>query len=683
MSSSETPILRRRNGRPQACEPCRKRKVACDHAQPVCNRCVKRKQRGDCVYVVPSPEWTASSPRRLLSPGANKSPSARRSTGSSAQAPARRANRPEKQLSRPAAVKPGYLGFTSFSAVYEETEHSLSRIQGSHPTTPQPGGLDDVAGASAPSSIPSRTLDKCLFVLRNVPDPAKGKLCFRSRPTEVWMYKLARDLLESIYVAFGHQYLAHNRADSALEDLSRILCSNTAKSFSDDEVDPGPWKDQFFGPNARWEALGLLFCFWDLSLSTTNKFHGASWDESSTAASAVANECLGQCIELSHEFSTGNSLLLYLCHRRVILESVVTGDANLRAWMYHAETVSLLTFLGYHALDNPKPYQPSFTTEFKRRLYHNVYTIAMVLVSFTGRPPLLSRRFASTPLPLDFQDMFVDHRTLIEASKTLNEHGWNAQGHYYHTTSSMRARAILATVREELFEHALGHERCVPVEKLIEIRDREMAMFGALPDSLKYHAGDVEDPSIEIHLLSARLVLQLDHLQNMFFAERLLQRHGCEQNNLLAVSFDMLSFALPFWVHHDRLYAMRSDCEWLVMAYGVPAGGILCQELLKPTLHASPPTNPNITRSSIIQKLSLLSGFLDWIKPNAPNADLCFRCKTIIQHVLDQALNTTPVAPGAFNTLDWDFSTQVDFDFDLLDTFDWTRPDNPDFIPPQ
>jgi len=109
------------------------------------------------------------------------------------------------------------------------------------------------------------------------------------------------------------------------------------------------------------------------------------------------------------------------------------------------------------------------------------------------------------------------------------------------------------------------------------------------------------------------------------------------------------------------------------MAFGVPAGGILCQELLKPTLH----NDPRITRSSLIQKLSLLVGFLDWIKPNAPNGDLCGACKTIIKHVLDQALNAPAPgyesAPGAGLGFDWDFTTQVDFDFDLLDTFGWTR----------
>jgi hypothetical protein len=48
----------------------------------------------------------------------------------------------------------------------------------------------------------------------------------------------------------------------------------------------------------------------------------------------------------------------------------------------------------------------------------------------------------------------------------------------------------------------------------------------------------------------------------------------------------------------------------------------------------------------------------------------------VIQRVLDQTLNPTvsdgPVMP---DILDWSFQgTQLDFNFDLMDTFDWMRP---------
>lgn len=44
-------LPRRRNGKQQACEPCRKAKIACDHSLPVCERCRRRKVSDRCVYV--------------------------------------------------------------------------------------------------------------------------------------------------------------------------------------------------------------------------------------------------------------------------------------------------------------------------------------------------------------------------------------------------------------------------------------------------------------------------------------------------------------------------------------------------------------------------------------------------------------------------------------------------------
>lgn len=107
------------------------------------------------------------------------------------------------------------------------------------------------------------------------------------------------------------------------------------------------------------------------------------------------------------------------------------------------------------------------------------------------------------------------------------------------------------------------------------------------------------------------------------------------------------------------------------MSYAAPGGGILCLELLRPTFQGQHPRNPKLTRSNIVQQLSLLVGFLDWVRPSAPNGDLCARSKAIIQRVLDHTLNTTTAGGGPAEELDWGFFDQPDFNFGLLDTFDW------------
>lgn len=92
-------------------------------------------------------------------------------------------------------------------------------------------------------------------------------------------------------------------------------------------------------------------------------------------------------------------------------------------------------------------------------------------------------------------------------------------------------------------------------------------------------------------------------------------------------------------------------------------------------------TSPRITRSAIIQQLSLLVGFLSWAGPSAPHADAeqAASCKAVIQCVLDHTLNNPPgmgardEGAGMSTLLGGIESSQLDFGFDLLGTFDWFR----------
>jgi hypothetical protein len=80
----------------------------------------------------------------------------------------------------------------------------------------------------------------------------------------------------------------------------------------------------------------------------------------------------------------------------------------------------------------------------------------------------------------------------------------------------------------------------------------------------------------------------------------------------------------------------------------------------------------------MIQQLSLLVGFLDWVSPTAPNSNICKSVKEVISRVLDQTLNMANSAAPALD-LNWEpgLSTELNdiFNFDLLDTFNWVRPD--------
>lgn len=116
------------------------------------------------------------------------------------------------------------------------------------------------------------------------------------------------------------------------------------------------------------------------------------------------------------------------------------------------------------------------------------------------------------------------------------------------------------------------------------------------------------------------------------------------------------------------------------MCYGIPSAGVICGELIKEM--EKPEIQPAyyLPRSEVIQNLSLLVGFLDWVRPTAANHELCGRMQQIVKRTLDKILDppkttntarTSRVATVPISDLD--FEPMVMDDLDWLDTIDWAK----------
>ncbi|KAL6819038.1 hypothetical protein V8C40DRAFT_252314 [Trichoderma camerunense] len=747
LSASPPMSLRRPNGRPVACDNCRSRKVACDHRQPVCKRCIDRGQEAECVYTssVPrkrplsnqattrapvnqhgAPRTAGPSPGHRLG-SAEDDRALRRAEfrrqahidihGSSTKvssSPLETHHRvysiespvdpnghrhqsinhdfapsvtttpgghlPSDRASTPLDQASGYLGFTSYSSVFEETENSLSMLQGFHAWLPQP---TNTRLRQNPDQIPrylcSPTKEMCLVVLRGIPSPNTGQFeIIKDSPffRDGWLRVTAQRVLSDIHERFG-SYLGNCRVDSQLEDIAVFLSDNTTKPFIEGEPDPEKWIGQFTGPNLRWESLGLIFGYGELSFSYISRsqegFDNASAKEEWLEISRV---CLGLCMDLSRRFASANSLLAQLAQRRSTLESIHAGDASYSTWRSGAESVALATFLGMHAESNSPSYVPSLASESRRRLFAQMFVGEKHAVLFTGRPPRLSHRYAFTPLPLDLrdEDLLKGGEALREAVKSLDENGWNTSGKMYSATFT-RARYIIALIQDELVEIGIGKARQKVAGALLrDLKDRHVEAVKEFPASLAYNPADFADPDSNVNMIFARILLQLEQLQNLFLIERMLSKHGeVDEGGILLIAFKLVSLTLLFWTHKDRFAPFRNDFEWLVMAFATPSGGILCMELLNPTFKGSHPKNPSITRSNIIQHLSLLIGFLEWIDPSRPNSDLCATASAVMRRVLDHVLN------AANENMSWRPEAmedmQLDLSLELFDTFDWMKHD--------
>jgi len=90
------------------------------------------------------------------------------------------------------------------------------------------------------------------------------------------------------------------------------------------------------------------------------------------------------------------------------------------------------------------------------------------VATFTGRPPLFSRRYTTRQsLPLDVSDeaLFAGGETLARAIASLDENGFNMDGEIYSATI-LRARTLLALVRDEILEIALGFNEPEDISEL-------------------------------------------------------------------------------------------------------------------------------------------------------------------------------------------------------------------------
>jgi hypothetical protein len=127
-------------------------------------------------------------------------------------------------------------------------------------------------------------------------------------------------------------------------------------------------------------------------------------------------------------------------------------------WRQHGDLVCAETALGLHRESDIHKSKISISTEFRRRVHACVYTTDMSLASFTGRPPLLSHRYCSSPAPLDIGDqwlLYSDQEELMRIAGTLDANGWNTDGRIY-TSTRVRAYYFLALIRDEILEISLG-----------------------------------------------------------------------------------------------------------------------------------------------------------------------------------------------------------------------------------
>lgn len=329
-------VPRRRNGRPQACEPCRSRKVGCDHQLPVCSRCQKGRIEHKCVYLVANRNPLSPTPPRsrehttsqLPSPDAgaaagtrNASPRVHRSEYTSVDA------RPSESVRYEAL---GYMGATSFSTDLEEAQRRLMSMRGAEGRMSSVPPRDEPSPSLKDFNPPAAAIK----VIRSIPDRASSYFLYSSYKNihDSWCRLAAKWLLDSLWDTFG-DILEGDRSDKSLSVMAKRLCINTTSVLREDHTDPKEWFKEFSGLNMRWECIGILYAYWSsgmlsLARETFKKSCRALNDMERRVALDLYQELVGDCANLCWNVGNGNTLLCFLLFKRSLLQSNIGGDGG-------------------------------------------------------------------------------------------------------------------------------------------------------------------------------------------------------------------------------------------------------------------------------------------------------------------------------------------------------------------
>lgn len=460
-------LPRRRNGKEQACEPCRKAKMRCDHTLPLCQNCRRRGITEKCIYVEapqtrPKSQRASGSNPKILNPSqvAAYAHSARLNiTSPEYPTPKEEEDEGEASIFRRSS---GFYGPTSFSAVFQDNESDLGpKVKSPQDQSPAqiPDEIDrtmeemsakTALGIKVLSQLPNQTTCDRLLELYASKGMDKGF----HQPTVIYC-------MSSFWTTFG-PVLRSPRKSKDLRDIAQLLTRNTVSMLRDTD-DPEVWLAQLSGRNLRWEMMGILVCTLGnvlLALPDDDPF----WQSQSGRRSQRRHFALemkmscDDCVELSNQMDNINVLMVSLLFKRNILESQVTGDTSLMLWRAHGDLNNATTGLGLHK-DRDGDAAPTISSEMRRRTWAVAFAIDKTIAAFTGRPPGLSHRFNMCPLPLDLADdvLLAPKEERDRAISKLDVNGWNQTGEF-HAATSIRAVMAHSLILSEILEISLGSD---------------------------------------------------------------------------------------------------------------------------------------------------------------------------------------------------------------------------------
>ena len=550
----------------------------------------------------------------------------------------------------------GYLGPTSYAAIFRESGEDKHQFQ----AVTRPATEDDHT-LTGHGQYP-----RC-----NLEDPSHIKQgaavlhCFPSRDLcdlLIDRYYKASDVVlpevpmrychDSIWSTFGKS-LDSPRDQGSVMAMSQVLCK-TAMSPTPASSDTEDWMSSFCGHRLRWEVIGNYSALFGLAVMIMSDWDPMFTDHRGTLAdrnkyAGKMRECAEACLALCNDIDALNEWVIALMVNAYSLQSLHEGDASQQLWRRHGGMANAVTAAGLHREVDPayspnSSLQPSFlVVEFCRRLFCTCFAIDKQLTTFMGRPPVLSRRYATCKVPLDLieEEMMASGSELDAIRSRLDSDGWNTSG-VISPNTYCRGWISVMVIRDEILELALGPSIDGISERRDELKKRSEERYAQMPEVLQYKPKDPSLQTASALLFSINITFYLEWLLNNFILDRLPDGGSAQsKQSLIKTARKMLDGVLVLSANRDRLRDNMYVFVWTISYFGIPSAAFLSIELLRQSKFPSE-FRLHLPRSEIIQNLSVFIGCLEWVRPSEGNYTLCMRMRKVIKRILDQVLELPP-----------------------------------------
>ncbi|KAF2655662.1 hypothetical protein K491DRAFT_414301 [Lophiostoma macrostomum CBS 122681] len=684
--------VRRRNGKLQSCEPCRKGKLRCDHMMPSCGRCTRRNKQEQCVYhpapltkpnALPTPETTEAddNPPLLVSSSGQNVPVSTTPTFP----PFEVAHEPQTSSLRthnvptassslltsttrdPPRPTDSHLPYSSqstgafwgLSSSTEFISHSAILAE----NEPSIGILPPSTEGLTTSNISQTHIDKgavILSLLKDLPQFemyvekwfsfARGAIVIEPM-MKIWMvgiWSTWRKVLEG-------------QKPEDLRKMSEKVWINTIKPLSsllNRNTSPREFCTATTGEGLRWEIIGLILD--TVGIMAMNLSDGdpifCSHDDFTVDRSALALKVYNGsdgCITFCNDLEIINDLYLWLLYGNTVLANSMSAKGGYRSWQKSSALASALLACGLHQKIEVNDKTPFFITEIRKRLFVCSYNSDKNSSSFNGRPPRMTRQYCQLQLPLDLTDaqLMAEGHELESALASLDADGWNTHGGVMHCTFA-RIFASNALILEEILEMSLG---ALPVDEVVrraaDIEARAIQAWENIPPFLRLEDKIIWDrrrAPVELLFLAHTRLGDLEH--HFLLQRTLIKKAGTDSTKLLSVARDMFGFILLLLNNREVLREFQSDVIHMYCMSGIPSAAVIAVELLHqeqdPT-SASAIINP-LPRSDTIQDLSVFVSCLGSVRPENGGYAICDRGRRFLKKVLDTILS--PASSAGVNS---------------------------------